>query len=220
MKIAFSYSLQEDAANILRGLKSINNPNPSQVEALYLAHAEGHINKRTTMLFIQEYIRSHSIDMRLEIARISDSWTHIHEPFLRRTKALFKCNYPPKTICARLTIDTRCTYSIDKNYFYVSVNSKHPSLLVMHELFHFYTWHALNKYSPAILLHLRYNDLKESLTELLNIVFGDLMNGGSDSGYAQHHQLRVLIRHLWYKHQDFYHVINDPQLMKMLNDEI
>ena len=42
-----------------------------------------------------------------------------------------------------------------------------------------------------------YNDVKESLTEILNLEFSDLMGGKLDSGYPQHKEMRQKIRSLW-----------------------
>jgi hypothetical protein len=61
----------------------------------------------------------------------------------------------------------------------------------MHELLHFYTWHTFGKkLLDQGLLKLVYNNIKESLTEILNLEFSDLMGGKLDSGYPQHQAMR------------------------------
>ena len=49
---------------------------------------------------------------------------------------------------------------------------------------------------------LTYNDIKESLTELLNLEFSDLMNGKRDEGYLQHQDMRAEIQKMWLVQKD------------------
>ena len=73
----------------------------------------------------------------------------------------------------------------------------------MHELLHFYTWHAFGKkLIDEGLSRLVYNDIKESLTELLNVEFKDLLDGAVDKGYPQHQEIRAKIRNLWETEKD------------------
>jgi hypothetical protein len=60
----------------------------------------------------------------------------------------------------------------------------------MHELLHFYTH---RKYDSLGLEGKKFNDIKESLTVLLNTEFADLMSGANDSGYPQHKEMRESI---------------------------
>ena len=217
LSVLFSYNHQQDAANLLRGLQSVNNPRPSRIEASYLRYVNGHVSNHTALMFVQHYLVTNGISIDTATMRISSAWEQVRKPFLSRVREIFKCEYPLPSIQAYLTIDTRCTYSIIRNTFHVSINSRDPALQVMHELFHFYTWHALNIFSfTDILSCAQYNDLKEALTELLNVEFSDLMLGSRDKGYEQHRKLRRLVRLLWTRHQDFYALIRDPELKKAI----
>ncbi|OGZ38587.1 MAG: hypothetical protein A3F21_01165 [Candidatus Portnoybacteria bacterium RIFCSPLOWO2_01_FULL_38_39] len=80
----------------------------------------------------------------------------------------------------------------------------------MHELLHFYTRHAFGKkLLDEGLSKLAYNDAKESLTELLNLEFPDLLNGKSDNGYPQHKEMREKVRALWLKQKDISFLIQE-----------
>jgi hypothetical protein len=80
----------------------------------------------------------------------------------------------------------------------------------MHELLHFYTWQVFfEELKRKGLSGLRYNDIKESLTELLNLEFSDLMGGGVDKGYGQHQEMRKKIRDLWPKNKDIKALVNN-----------
>ncbi len=73
----------------------------------------------------------------------------------------------------------------------------------MHELLHFYTWQTLHdELVGQGIDEKRYNDVKESLTELLNIEYADLMGGTIDDGYAQHAEMRKKVRELWLATKD------------------
>lgn len=76
-----------------------------------------------------------------------------------------------------LAMNSRCTYHIPNKYIFVYHNSKSANQTIMHELFHFYTWHVFqNKLNNIVIPKEKYNDIKESLTELLNLEFSDLMD--------------------------------------------
>lgn len=77
----------------------------------------------------------------------------------------------------------------------------------MHELFHFYTWQAFHKTLKKGFSEERYNDIKESLTELFNLEFADLMGGAKDKGYAQHKAMRDKIRAIWTKNKNIKNLV-------------
>ncbi|HEY4503572.1 MAG TPA: hypothetical protein VJJ28_00465 [Candidatus Paceibacterota bacterium] len=79
----------------------------------------------------------------------------------------------------------------------------------MHELLHFYTWHAFGKkLLDEGLSKLTYNNIKESLTEILNLEFFDLLKGKPDSGYPQHQEMRTKVKKIWLEKKDVKPVID------------
>ncbi len=78
----------------------------------------------------------------------------------------------------------------------------------MHELLHFYTWHVFHDdFITSGKTEAQYNDIKESLTELLNIEFIDLMEGAHDDGYPQHAEMREKVKNLWNETKDIRKVV-------------
>ena len=76
---------------------------------------------------------------------------------------------------------------------------------MMHELWHFYTWHSFGITEEGTMGKQRYNDIKEALTVLLNIECKDLLpDGVKDEGYSQHKKLRGRIVELWSKDKDIH----------------
>jgi len=67
---------------------------------------------------------------------------------------------------------------------------------IAHELLHFYTWYAFSEeLEKKGVSKEKYNDVKESLTEVLNTDFSDLLRE-IDTGYPQHHDLRIQVKHM------------------------
>ena len=106
-----------------------------------------------------------------------------------------------RDITVYLTINERCPYDIENNFFFVSMSiSSSVRKTIMHELWHFYTWHGLGAKELEKLGVQKYNDLKEALTVLLNVECKDLLPEGiPDMGYPQHKELREKIVEFWKK---------------------
>jgi hypothetical protein len=84
------------------------------------------------------------------------------------------------------------------NMFYVSVPRDSVRKTVLHELWHFYTWHKFGTGEQERIGFKKYNDTKEALTVLLNIECKHLLpEGAEDTGYSQHQELRKKILKLW-----------------------
>lgn len=199
--------------NLLKGLRSVNNPRPSSIESSFLKHANGKTAQQSAERFISDYIMRNAINIEMALDRVRVVWAAIHQQFVARVEALFQCRYPLGSIGVYLTIDSRCTYDIHRNLFYVSMQAKYPAVHIMHELFHFYTYHSLVVHGRNdVLRMIRYNDFKESLTEIINISFRDLIEEGADKGYPQHSGDRALIRKLWMQYGDFYRMLDDIRI--------
>ena len=73
----------------------------------------------------------------------------------------------------------------------------------MHELLHFWTWWVFyDEVESGRMTKECYNDVKESLTELLNIEFRDLLDGAHDDGYPQHQEMRAIVGKTWVQTRD------------------
>jgi hypothetical protein len=61
----------------------------------------------------------------------------------------------------------------------------------------FYTWYFFYKeLISGSVSQEKYNDIKESLTELINTDFRDIAGVSYDKGYPQHQEMREKINHL------------------------
>jgi hypothetical protein len=212
MKITFSYSLDRDVENFIKSAHSANNKKPTKLQELYIEKFGKDFDSPKVKSFIESYNQENKIDFDVALAKIDAKWRTIRNEFIRRAEDIFGAY--PSDIFAYLSTNSRCTYNIDRNYFFVFVESKNTNAIIAHELWHFYTWHCLHvDLIKDGVSSGKYNDIKESLTELLNLECKDLLEGHEDKGYPQHAAMREFIRKTWVKNNDLKHLIN--QLTKV-----
>lgn len=196
MHIHFDYHLEKDAENFLKGTKSVNRKEPTEFQRHYIAQYGDSFEAEPVKRFIEAYLAQEKTDVRQTVAAIEKGWRVFEQEFVHRAENIF--GRYDADITAYLTTNQRCTYSISDGYFFVYLHGRHPNATIMHELWHFYTWNALHDdlekrgVSPQL-----YNDIKESLTELLNIECADLLGGHIDKGYPQHAEMRKEVHRLW-----------------------
>ena len=131
---------------------------------------------------------------------LQKNWDLVNSEFENRANKIFGIKIED-TISAYLTITGRFPYNVENKYFYVSAKNTNANTIAMHELWHFYTWKKFGDQIEKIGSQ-KYNDIKESLTVLLNIECADLMGGVVDAGYSQHQDLRKGIADMWKKTKD------------------
>lgn len=198
MKLEFSYSLEKDIENFKVASRSINNRQPTKMQALYISKFGDVFEDQKLERFITDHIQTNQIKMSDEVESARTGWQPIEKVFLERALALFGVAGSDETIRVYLTTDTRCSYNIEQQYFFVSVSRSFQNKIIMHELLHFFTWYIFHEEveSGRITKEI-YNDVKESLTELLNIEFVDLLDGARDGGYPQHANIRRVVARIW-----------------------
>jgi hypothetical protein len=152
--------------------------------------------------FISYYLQEHKIAPDSYTQQYQREWEEISKDFHTRAQTVFNTTLP-ESITVYLTINNRCPYSIQGNFFYVSFPRESVRKTIMHELWHFYTWYGLGTDQEVELGKEKYNELKEALTVLLNVECGGLLpDGVIDEGYPQHQALRQQIVELWEVHKD------------------
>lgn len=188
----------------------MNSQNPTkQYEQLVEKYGENPSEEQTSS-FIDTYLLEKNIDIEKYIEAYQKDWDAVSEEYIKRAEAIFGVPLP-EDIAAYMTINSRCPYSLEENYFFVSLPT-YPYIArktVMHELWHFYTWYAFGIEQEEILGKQKYNDLKEALTVLLNIECKDLLPEDiTDKGYSQHAELREKIVEIWNNKKNIYKLWN------------
>jgi hypothetical protein len=203
MKINFQYDKEKDIWCLLNKGKSSNNSSSptKQYEQLVERYGE---NPTSTQVaeFVDDYIRKNNLNIVSLTESLQKDWQIISEEFERRAESIFNVRLN-MDINVYLTVNSRCPYSIVDNSFYISMQSKQARKTIMHELWHFYTWYGLGVDEEATLGKSKYNNLKESLTVLLNVECKDLLpDGVMDAGYPQHQSIRENILQFWAKNKN------------------
>src|SRR3989338_4912419 len=198
MKLHFSYNIEKDIENFINGTRAVNSKKPTKFQTSFSEKYGDNFEKEKIKTFIEEQDKINNFDASKEIVATEERWKIIEPIFIERVEKIFGISYPAPIITVYLTHNERCTYNIEENYFFVKIGSEFSNNTVIHELLHFYTWYALGKkLLDDGLSKLAYNDVKESLTEILNLGFSDLLGGKLDGGYPQHQEMRQKIRNLW-----------------------
>lgn len=205
MKITFEYNKEKDIWCLLnKGKSSNNSSSPTKVYEQLVAEYGDNPTQEETATFIENYATKNGLDFEQYAEKYQKDWEVIADEYHKRAEAVFGTSLP-NDVRAYLTVNNRCPYSIQDNMFFVSVSSTTQKETAMHELWHFYTWYGLGTDQEAKLGKVKYNDLKEALTVLLNVECGDLMiEGKTDKGYPQHTELRQEILNFWEKEKNIH----------------
>ncbi len=209
MQVNFTYNKDKDIWCLLnKGKSSNNSQNPTkQYEQLVAKYGENPTVENVAN-FVDEYTTENNIDIQKRVADFQKDWESISAEFQKRAEAIFD-TLLPNDITAYLTINSRCPYNIQNNFFYVSLQSLQARRIAVHELWHFYTWYGLGADQEKKLGKQKYNDLKESLTVLLNVECEDLLPSGViDTGYSQHQEIRARILEYWEKDKNIKNLWN------------
>lgn len=203
MKIIFDYNKEKDIGCILNfGKGSINSNSSTKTYNLLVSKYGENPTEGDTSNFIKEYISSKGIDVEKYRSSYQNDWDIISDEYQKISERIFKVSLP-KDITAYLTLNDRCPYNIYNNLFFVTLTYNSTKSIVMHELWHFYTWYKFGVIWEEKLGKQKYNDIKESLTVLLNIECKDLFpENKKDIGYPQHQELREKIIKIWNETKD------------------
>ncbi len=198
MNIHFTYNREKDVWCLLNKGKSSNNSQTATKVYEELVHAYGeHLTPDKVSAFIDTYIADKGIDIPALITKFENDWSAIADEYYIRAERVFGKTLP-HDVTAYLTVNTRCPYSIENHYFFVSMLNTSARKTIVHELWHFYTWQRFGSDYETRLGKQKYNDIKEALTVLLNIECTDLLpEGVTDTGYPQHKELREKIVTIW-----------------------
>ena len=205
MNIIFKYNVDKDIENFIKSTKSVNSKEPTKLFLLFSGEFNNPtiVNEIDVKNFVENYIQKNNINTDEKTDELQKRWNVIEAESIIRLERIFKIKYPAEEVTAYLTTNERCTYNTKENYFFVNLNNSQSNRTVIHELFHFYTWHAIHEeLTKRGVTAIQYNDIKESLTELLNVEFKDLLDGAVDKGYPQHQEIRAKIRNLWETEKD------------------
>lgn len=208
MKINFKYDEDRDIDCLLsKGPGSTNSPGEQTVTYQKLLNSGADINDREQVRnFVRKFITDNNININQNLAIDTENWLKIEPKFANIAEKVFGLKLDDN-ITAFLTITGRFPYGTD--YFYVSAKStEKTNNISTHELWHFYTWKKFG-YQQEIIGDIKYNDIKESLSVILNIECKELLGDKPDLGYPQHKELRERILEMWNQEQNIEKIWNE-----------
>ncbi len=203
IKVTFTYNKDKDIWCLLSKGKSSNNAQtPTKVYGELVEMYGDTPTREETSTFIDLYMQRREIDVAGFAEACEKDWKLVEGAYHEKAEAVFGVTLTDDFI-AYLTVNTRCPYSIENKHFFVSVFSTSACRTAMHELWHFYTWQKFGSDVEAQLGKQKYNDIKESLTVLLNSECADLLPEGiTDDGYPQHAEMREKVASVWKETRD------------------
>jgi len=207
MNLRFEYSKEKDVWCLLnKGMSSNNSSNPTTVYLELVAKVGDNPNEESTSLFIDEYLKTNNLQTKIFAENYQKLFSDISTDFQVIAERVFEVSLH-RDITAFLTINTRCPYNIKEGSFFVSISKGNPTVTIMHELWHFYTWEKFGVDEQERVGKEKYNEVKEALTVLLNIECKHLLpEEAEDKGYPQHQELRKKISELWKQNPDIEYI--------------
>ena len=200
MKLKFMYDKSEDVWCLSKRGKSSSNSNsqyPTKAYSELISNKGEDPAEIQVSEFIDTYIEQKNINIVEQIEKYQNEYNLIAREFHRRAEGAWGVSLD-QDIKVLLTVNERCPYSIEENLFFLTITTDSCLKLTMHELWHFYTWKKFGEIEQKRLGAEKYNEIKEALTVLLNVVYRDLLpEGVLDTGYPQHKDLRRDILRLW-----------------------
>jgi hypothetical protein len=203
MKLLFKYSKEKDIEAILSGGKDNYGTRPTKVFEELQNQCNKPLDDKCIDILYIDMLKKKGVDqlyIESRIREISDSVKKVIEYYINTTESIFGTEIK-SDITIYLTVSPRCPYSVKNNYFFVNMFAKDPIRIILHELWHFYTWQIFGQEEVNRLGEARYNLIKESLTVILNLEFLTLMEV-RDEGYMEHKALRNKITNIWEKHRE------------------
>lgn len=207
MKIIFLYDPSREYDNFRRSFYSINHPKASPRQNKFFRQFN-ELTEDNALVFCKQYITENNISIADRLLEIEKKWRQVENEYFKRAEQVFKKSLPKKTISVYLTIHDRCSYNFDRNEFFIHLNLPATNKTIMHELWHWYFYYTVGQKIKNAHGQKVFNDIKEALTVLLNVIYADVLDGVTDKGYPQHTELRELIRQTYTETNDVYQTID------------
>ncbi len=204
MKVVFDYKREKDIWSLINfGKKSGNSGLSTKIYEKFVQDHGENLTEKNANFFIEKYISENNLKVEKYIRKYQEDWDTISDDFQKRAEKIFGVSLSQDVI-AYLSVNSRCPYNIEKNYFFVSFPADlRLRKTTMHELWHFYTWYKFGVIWEEKIGKQKYQDIKEAFTVLLNVECKDLFPKKIiDEGYSQHQELREKIMKVWLETKD------------------
>lgn len=223
IKINFDYNLQKDAWSwvLIAKDKDMWGLNWRDQIAQIPDELLGKIEKvgfSCAQKIVEDYIEKDSKKeyknkvMYAEMQALKKSWGMIGKKYFEiLSKITNKPIFTDKLNCY-FTTGLVCPYDEKENWFMVSMWHSIPFSIttICHEITHLQFLHYYKSYlKKKGLKNDQIENLKESLTFLLNESEFDSIILSQDNGYPEHNRLRGMLKNIWSKNKDFQNLLDE-----------
>lgn len=220
LNLNFSYDREKDALNWVLQAKDVNpafgisyQASVAPIPKRILTQIIKNNDKESVKIVLDYFNHSQRQNLKeefiqLKIESLQKLWLNKGETLINRLEKILG-PFQNETVNAYITTLYICDYSYQEKYFYLSL---YHSLalnftIIAHELAHFLFYQNFQKFCQKLNEN-QLQDLKESVTVLLNTKeFNDILLI-EDQGYQPHQKLRRLILVNWNKERDLKKIIN------------
>ena len=151
-----------------------------------------------------------------EMESLEKSWRTIEKKYFETLSKITNRPIFRNDFYCYFTTGLMCPYNEKENWFMVSMWHSIPASIttICHEIMHLQFLHYYKDYlSKKELKNNQIEDLKESLTFLLNEPEFNKIILCQDNGYPEHAKLRKKLKDIWLKNKNFQNLINEAVFM-------
>ena len=222
-KVKFDYNLNKDAwswvlivkdrdmwgLNWRDQIAQISDELLEKIEKASFSRAQKIVENYIEKCSKKEYINK---VMYSEMQALKKSWRIVEKKYFKiLSKIMQRPIFRDKFSCY-FTTGFVCPYNDKENWFMVSMWHSIPFSIttICHEIMHLQFLHNYKNYlKNKGLKKNQIEDLKESLTFLLNESEFDKIILSQDNGYPEHHKLRGNLKNIWSKNKDFQNLLDE-----------
>jgi len=226
-KIKFGYNIEKDAWSwiVIAKAKDLWGLNLRDQIAHIPDELLGRIEKTSfprAKKMAEEYIKNGSRKkykekvIFLEAQALEKSWRMVEEKYFKILSELTQKPIFTKEFGCYFTTGFMCPYNEKENWFMVSMWHSVPFSIttICHEIMHLQFLKYYKSYLKRKGLKTdQIENLKESLTFLLNEPEFEEIVLSQDYGYPEHEKLRTELKKIWFKNKDFKNLIDEAVCM-------
>ncbi|MEI6420197.1 MAG: hypothetical protein WCO30_01060 [bacterium] len=226
-KVNFTYDIKKDSWSWVliakdknvwgldwrQQIAHISNELLEKIEKVDFNNAQG---------IVEDYIKTNSKTqyknkvMLSEIEALKKSWNEIEDDYMNILSKVTQKSIFTQNIQCYFTTGLMCPYNDKENWFMVSMWHSIPFSIttVCHEILHLQFLHYYREYLISNgLTNTQIEDIKESLTFLLNEFEFDKIILCQDNGYPEHCDFRNKLKDIWSTNKDFKNLIDQSILL-------
>ena len=150
--------------------------------------------------------------MCFEMQALEKSWKTVEKEYFEILSKITRRTIFTEKFSCYFTTGLVCPYNEKEKWFMVSMWHSTPSSIttICHEIMHLQFLHYYKNYlKKKGLKNDQIEDLKESMTFLLNEPEFSNIILSQDNGYPKHEELRKKLKSIWSKNKDFQNLLDE-----------